>query len=59
MQDNLPLCREYHKLSKIIVRSDQVADEVDLGGDDIDGRDVQLQDVSFYTKGLTAASRIG
>ena len=42
----LPCAREDHQLLQVVVGADQVADEVDLGGDDVDGRDVDVLAVS-------------
>src|SRR5438128_11708857 len=37
---DLPPCGQDHELHQVVVGADQVADEVDLGRDDVDGRDV-------------------
>src|SRR4029077_13768317 len=46
MQLHLALRGQYHQLRQVVVRADQVADEVDLGGDDVDGGDVDVLAVS-------------
>src|ERR1700730_1355050 len=45
-QRDFPLRRKGHQLLQVVVRAHQVADEVDLGGDDVDGRDVDVLAVS-------------
>ena len=37
-----PLRGQRHQVAQVVVGADQVADEVDLGGDDVDGRDVDV-----------------
>src|SRR2546423_1591430 len=37
VQLHLSLCGQDHELDQVVVRADQVADEVDLGRDDVDG----------------------
>src|SRR4029077_8061821 len=46
VQLHFALCGEHHQLLQVVVRGDQVADEVDLGGDDVDGGDVDVLAVS-------------
>src|SRR6476659_1907074 len=46
VQLDLALCGEHHQLLQVVVGADQVADEVDLGGDDVDGGDVDVLSVS-------------
>ena len=38
----LPCGGEHHQVGQVVVGADQVADEVDLGGDDVDRRDVDV-----------------
>src|SRR4029079_15106317 len=42
VQLHLALCGEHHQLLQVVVRADQVADEIDLGGDDVDRRNVDV-----------------
>ena len=37
-----PAGGQRHQVAQVVVRPDEVADEVDLGGDDVDGRDVDV-----------------
>ena len=42
----LPWAAKRHQLLQVVVGPDQVADEVDLGGDDVDGGDVDVLPVA-------------
>src|SRR5258708_3932084 len=41
VQGDFPLGRQRHQLVQVVVRSDEVPDEVDLGGDDVDSGNVE------------------